>query len=251
MTILWPPIRPGYAPPRMSSARNISPEQQKRMAAEAALRLIEPGMTVGLGSGSTAAWFIRELGRRHARGELAGVRGIPTSEASRKLAEEAGIPLTSFAEARRCDVTVDGADEIDPKLNLIKGLGGALLREKIVAQNSDRVVIIADGAKLVEQLGSRTALPVEVSRFGVERQPEFFRDCGGEPMQRLAKGGGPYRTDEGNFIFDVAFGPIAEAAELEVTLLRRAGVVQTGLFLGIANEAIIAHADRLQTMMRA
>jgi ribose 5-phosphate isomerase A len=113
------------------------------------------------------------------------------------------------------------------------------------------VVIIADGAKLVEQLGSRTALPVEVSPFGAERQPDFFRECGGEPRQRLAKDGGPYVTDGGNYIFDVSFGPIADAGELEVTLLRRAGVVQTGLFLGIASEAIIAHADRLQTMARA
>ena len=238
-------------PPRMSGSRHISPEQQKRMAAEAALRLIEPGMTVGLGSGSTAAWFIRVLGQQFARGELDGLRGIPTSEASRRLAEEAGIPLTSFAEARRCDVTVDGADEIDPKLNLIKGLGGALLREKIVAQNSDRVVIIADSGKLVEQLGSRTALPVEVTHFGAERQGDFFRECGGEPRQRLAKDGAPYVTDGGNYIFDVAFGPIADAGELESALLRRAGVVATGLFLGVAHEAIVVHADRLQMMARA
>jgi ribose 5-phosphate isomerase A len=235
----------------MGGAPQISPEQQKRLAAETALRLVEPGMTVGLGSGSTAAWFIRLLGERHARGALAGIRGIPTSEASRKQAETAGIPLTDFSSARRCDVTVDGADEIDPKLNLVKGLGGALLREKIVAQNSDRVVIIADGAKLVERLGSRTALPVEVIPFGAERQPDFLRECGGEPRQRLAKDGGPYETDGGNYIFDVAFGPIEDAPELEATLLRRAGVVQTGLFLGIAHEAIIAHPDRLQTMLRA
>lgn len=222
----------------------------KQRAAEAALAHVNSGMTVGLGSGSTAARFIEALGRALAEGRFADVRGIPTSEASGQLAQRAGIPLTSFADVRACDVVVDGADEIDPNLNLIKGLGGALLREKVVAQNSRRRVIIADVGKLVHRLGSRSALPVEVTEFGMERQTDFFRDVGGEPTLRLAEGAVPFRTDNGNVIFDVAFGPIADPYELEVTLLRRAGVVQTGLFLDLADEVIVASADGVETRRR-
>ena len=231
-------------------ATRPSSDQLKQNAAEAALSQVESGMTVGLGSGSTAALFIAALGRDLREGRLSRIRGIPTSEASRRLAAAAGVPIVSFAEAERCDVPVDGADEIDPSLNLIKGLGGALLREKIVAQNSDRVIIIADEAKLVDRLGARGPLPVEVDRFGAERQPDFFRSLGGMPAPRVA-GGTPFVTDGGNLIYDVAFGPIADAAALEAALLRRAGVIQTGLFLGIADEVIVAHADRLQTLTRA
>ena len=221
------------------------------MAAETAMQHVESGMVVGLGSGSTAAHFIKELGRQLRDGRLSSIRGIPTSEASRRLAEAAAIPLTSFAEVERCDVTVDGADEVDPKLNLIKGLGGALVREKIVAQNSAWVIIIADGGKEVPRLGSRTPLPVEVLPFGVERQPDFFRSIGGEPAMRLNADGRPLVTDNGNFIYDVSVGPIEDPEALEVTLLRRGGVVQTGLFLGVASEVILALPDRLKTMTRA
>jgi ribose 5-phosphate isomerase A len=232
------------ATPSVTSA----PDALKRQSADAALARVESGMVVGLGSGSTAALFIEALGRLVRSEVLEGIRGIPTSEASRRLAEQAGIALVSFAEAERCDLTVDGADEIDARLNLIKGLGGALLREKIVAQNSARVLIIADAGKLVDRLGTRTPLPVEVVPFGAERQPDFFRRLGGEPRQRMAADGKPYLTDGGNFIFDVQFGPIDDPAELEIRLLRRAGVVQTGLFLGIAHEAIVADAEGVRVL---
>lgn len=225
-------------------------DQLKREAAEAALAHIDSGMVVGLGSGSTAALFIAELGRRIAGGRLKDIRGIPTSEASRRQAQELGIRIISFAEAQWCDVCVDGADEIDPRLDLIKGLGGALLREKIVAQNSKLRVIVADSAKLVDCLGSKGPLPVEALPFGIERQPDFFRSLGGEPSLRLDKQSRPFITDNGNHIYDVRFGPIADARELEMALLRRAGIVQTGLFLGLADEAIIAHPDKLQTLGR-
>jgi ribose 5-phosphate isomerase A len=205
-------------------------------------------MIVGLGTGSTAGPFIAELGRRLHAGALHNVRGIPTSEASRKLAQEAEVPLTSFAEVEWCDLTVDGADEIDPRLNLIKGLGGALLREKIVAQNSRRFIVVADGSKLVETLGSKCPLPVEVVPFGMERQPDFFATLGGEARLRVDANARPYVTDSGNHIYDVRFGPIADAARLEVALLQRAGVVQTGLFLGLAYEAIVATDEGVRTI---
>lgn len=225
---------------------------QKRQAAIAALGRVRSGMTVGLGSGSTAAIFIAELGRALAEGNLTDVRGIPTSEDSRRLAASAGIPLVGWEAGRRCQIVVDGADEVDPMLNLIKGLGGALLREKIVAQNSDVRVIIADGSKRVSRLGEKAPLPVEVVAFGHETQPAFFRSRGGTPLLRQSKaGGGPYVTDNGNLIYDVKFEPISDAAALEVELLHRAGVVETGLFLGLADEVIIAMPDRIDTLVRA
>ena len=235
-----------------SGGTSFDQNDLKRQAATAALRHVRPGMTVGLGSGSTAALFIAELGRRLAEGELSDIRGIPTSEESRQLADAAAIPLIGFADAPDgCDVVIDGADEIDPRLDLIKGLGGALVREKIVAQNARRRVIIADGSKLVARLGSKSALPVEVLPYGVETQAAFFRKIGGEPVLRLDETGRSYETDNGNAIFDVAFGPISDPRELEVTLLRRAGVVQTGLFLGMADEAIVAVGGEIRTMVRA
>ena len=244
-------LSPPRATPGGGGAKSVQ-DELKRQAAVAALTHVRPGMTVGLGSGSTAALFIEELGRRLADGSLSQVRGIPTSEASRELATAAGIPLIDFADAPGgCDVVVDGADEIDPRLDLIKGLGGALLREKIVAQNARRRVIIADGSKLVDKLGSKAALPVEVLPYGIETQPAFFRGVGGEPVLRLDHDGRPYRTDNGNAIYDVAFGPMNDPRELEVTLLRRAGVVQTGLFLGMADEAIVAVDGVVRTMVRA
>lgn len=229
--------------------RAVSSDSLKQQAAEAVLGRISSGMVLGLGTGSTAGLFIAALGQRIADGSLKSIRAIPTSESSRELAEAARIPLISFREAPRCDVTVDGADEIDPQLNLIKGLGGALLREKIVAQNSARLIIIADESKLVDRLGSRCPLPVEVVPFGMERLPELFRSLGGESALRM-KDGQPYTTDSGNHIYDVRFGPIADAAQLEARLLRRAGIVQTGLFLQMADEAIVATASGVKVLSR-
>lgn len=238
--------------PAAEELRPPSPQNaQKRQAAIAALGRVQSGMTVGLGSGSTAALFITELGRSLADGVLRDVRGIPTSEDSRRLAASAAIPLVGWEAGRRCQIVVDGADEIDPSLNLIKGLGGALLREKIVAQNSDRRVIIADASKRVSRLGEKAPLPVEVAAFGHETQPEFFRSLGGTPLLRQSKRGGPFVTDNGNLIYDVKFEQIPDAAALEVELLRRAGVVETGFFLGLADEVIIAMPDHVDTLMRA
>lgn len=232
-----------------TSARQ--PAALKREAAMTALGRVRSGMIVGLGSGSTAAIFIAELGRALAEGVLRDVHGIPTSEESRRLAASAGIPLISWDQGRRCQIVVDGADEIDPRLDLIKGLGGALMREKIVAQNSDHRVIIADASKRVSRLGEKAPLPVEVLAFGHETQPAFFRSLGGTPLLRQGAAGAPFVTDNGNLIYDVKFDQMPDPAALEIALLRRAGIVETGLFLGLADEVIIAMPDHVDTLMRA
>src|SRR5205823_1383899 len=156
----------------------------KQRAGEAALSFIRDDMVVGLGTGSTADYFIAALGEAIKTGKLRGIRGIATSIQSERRAREVGIPLLTFAECSAIDLTVDGADEIDPKLNLIKGLGGALLREKVVAQNSRELVIIADATKKVSALGTKSPLPVEVTQFGHETQEKFLRDLGCIPTLR-------------------------------------------------------------------
>ncbi|MEL7239271.1 MAG: ribose 5-phosphate isomerase A, partial [Planctomycetota bacterium] len=160
----------------------------KREAARQALGEVKSGQIVGLGSGSTAAHFIDLLGEALASGKLSDIRGVPTSRESEQLARDAGIALTTLDEVTCCNVVVDGADEVDPELRLVKGLGGALLREKIVAQNSDRRVIIADASKQVDRLGTKGPLPVEVLPFAHERLPAFFESLGGRPVLRMASG---------------------------------------------------------------
>jgi ribose 5-phosphate isomerase A len=200
-----------------------------------------------LGSGSTAALFIAALGRALAEGSLADIRGIPTSRASADLAAAADIPLTDFEHVDRCRLTIDGADEIGPELALVKGLGGALLREKIVAQNSDELVIIADAGKVVDKLGTKSPLPVEVTPFGQHATRRFLESLGCRPELRDA-GGKPFVTDNANLIYDCHFaGGIADPAALARQLEERAGVVQHGLFLNIAAAALIA-GDEVRTI---
>jgi ribose 5-phosphate isomerase A len=221
----------------------------KQRAAEAALQFVQPGMIVGLGSGSTAQHFIEMLGSLLRDGKLADVRGIPTSESSETLARQFGIPLTDFTAVTHCHVTIDGADEIDPSLNLIKGLGGALLREKIVAQNSKQLVIIADTSKKVSQLGTKCPLPVEVLPFAREATERFLRSLGCDPVLRHADGKA-YRTDNGNFIYDCRFERISDPISLDRQLKGRAGVVETGLFIQLATAAILAGPDKVQVLQR-
>ena len=221
----------------------------KLAAAAAAADQLESGTVLGIGSGSTAALFIAELGKRLADGRLEKIRGIPTSRESEQLAAAAGIPLTTFADEPRCDLTVDGADEVAPTLDLIKGLGGALLREKVVAQNSRRLLIMADGSKLVGALGEKGPLPVEVAAYGHESQFRFLMGLGCEPVLRRVRGE-PFVTDNGNYIYDCRFGRIDDPAELNATLLARAGVVETGLFLGLAETVLVADAGGVREMKR-
>jgi ribose 5-phosphate isomerase A len=211
----------------------------KRQAAEGAVAEVESGMVVGLGTGTTARFALEALGRRIGEGELRDVRGVPTSEAIRAVAAQLGVPLTTLDEHPDVDITIDGADEVDPALDLIKGGGGALLREKIVAQASRREVIIVDDQKLSPALGTSFPVPVEVVRFGVRPAVRWVESLGA----RVALRGGkkqPFVTDGGNLILDCDFGPIADAAVLAEQLAWHAGVVEHGLFIGLVSELVVA-----------
>lgn len=222
----------------------------KQRAAEAALEFVKSGMVVGLGTGSTADYFLQAMAAAIKSGRLTDVQGVPTSRQSERRAQHLGIPLTSLAHCPPPDITIDGADEIDPHLDLIKGGGGALLREKIVAQNSRRLVIIADSSKVVSCLGTRWALPVEVVPFCHETHVPFFQKLGAAAALRRNADGGHYVTDSGNYIYDIRFEHIADAAALENALLHRAGVVDCGLFLGIAQVALVADECGVRELKR-
>lgn len=215
----------------------------KRRAAGQAVQLVESGMIIGLGTGSTAALVVEAIGKKLGRGELKHVRAVPTSTRTLKRADALGIPLTSLNEDPRLDLTIDGADEVDPQGNLIKGGGGALLWEKIVAAASNRYVIVVDETKLVERLGQTFPLPVEVVPFGWKTQLDPIADLGAVPAIRLQEDGKPYRTDEGHFLIDCLFtSGMADPADVHDRLRRRPGVVETGLFLGFDPQVIVGRA---------
>lgn len=222
----------------------------KQRAGYAAVELLTSNMIVGLGTGSTADCFHIALAEALRSGKLANIRGVPTSRRAEVHAMELGIPLSTLAESPSPDVTVDGADEVAPNLDLIKGLGGALLREKIVAQNSKRLIIIADESKTVSLLGTRSPVPVEVATFGHEIQPAFLRTLGCDPVLRRRSDGTPFVTDNGNYIFDCKFKQIDNPAQVELALRARAGVVDSGLFLGIASTALIASGNSVRRIDR-
>lgn len=224
----------------------MTPDDYKMAAAERAIQFIEPGMRLGLGTGSTAAKLVELLGRAVKQG--LDVLCVPTSEATRMQAQALGIRLSTLDDTPYLDLTIDGADELDGELRLIKGGGGALLREKIVATASERMIVIADHTKRVETLG-RFPLPVEVVRFGVMATRQMIEDvaadagCEGTVALRLGKDRQPFVTDGGNYIFDCAFGAIVDPELLDEALKCVPGVVENGLFLGMADVAIIAGPD--------
>jgi ribose 5-phosphate isomerase A len=218
----------------------VSIDEQKQAAGELAASWVESGMVVGLGTGSTAVHAIRAIGARIADGTLADVVGIPTSVASETEARAAGVPLTTLAEHPVVDLTIDGADEVDPQFDLIKGAGGAQWREKIVAQASVREVIVGDASKVVDVLGTNFAVPVEVSQFGWRPEADYLDDLGAAVEIRRGADGTEFVTDEGNWILDCRFGPIADPARLAAQLDRRAGIVEHGLFLGLATDLLLA-----------
>ena len=216
-------------------------ESQKRLAAERALDLVRPGMVIGLGTGTTARYFIDALARRVRAGLQ--ITGVVTSVASRRQAEADGIPITD-EPGGLLDLTVDGADEIDPSINCVKGRGGALLREKIVAHASRRFVLIADESKLVGRLG-RGPVPIEVLPFLWNVTSRSIESLGGQPKLRMANGR-PYRTDNDNLILDTTFGVVDE--RLAVSLHAIPGVLEHGLFMGLATGAIIGGSSGVRMM---
>lgn len=232
----------------------ITPDDMKRQAAAKALELVEPGMRLGLGTGSTARHFVDLLGEKVKAG--LDVLCVPTSEATRVQAESLGIPLTTLDETPALDLTVDGADELDDDLQLIKGGGGALLREKIVAMASDRLVVIADGSKRVARLGA-FPVAVEVIPFGWRSTLSWMETCieeagcTGSATVRQTPDGKPFKTDNGNLIVDCAVGRIEDPELLDDLLKSVPGVVETGLFLGIADTAFIATPSGVVTLKAA
>jgi ribose 5-phosphate isomerase A len=235
----------------MGSAMSSTEQNQwKRVAAEAAAKLVEDGMVVGLGTGSTAALFVEALARRVAQQGLR-VSGIPTSDATSELARQLHVPLTTFAEHAQIDLTVDGADQVEMgTLFLIKGLGGALLREKIVAAASKRMIVVADETKIRERLGLLCSVPVEVVQFGWQATENKLRQIGAKTLLRLNSEQKPYTTDSGNYIIDCAFGAMEKPKEIAHHLDHVTGLVEHGLFLGFASMVLVAGRDGLRTLER-
>lgn len=222
-------------------------DQEKEAAARASLQFVKHGQVVGLGTGSTAAYFIKLLGEEVRKGLR--IRGIPTSDRSRELAMSLGIPLTTLDEFQEIAVTVDGADEVDPQLRLIKGGGGALLREKIVASATRQMVVVADASKRVECLGT-FPLPVEVIKFAQTLVAKRISALGAQVTLRTSSEGKPYLTDENNHILDCRFGEIRDPDGLARELSAMPGVVEHGLFIGMASVALFACGSEIVELRR-
>ena len=225
-------------------------DAQKKLAAEAAVESIQSGMVVGLGTGSTADHAIRRIAKLMKSGELKDIVGIPSSVPTYDLASSLGIPLATFADHEEIDITIDGADEVDPDLNLIKGGGGALLQEKILAQASRVNIIIVDEGKVSDKLGTNFYLPVEIVPFGLHTEKKFLQSLGATVSLRENVISKPFRTDHRNLILDANFGPIDDVYALAEKLTRRAGVVEHGLFLDLATEVIVGGHDSVRTLKR-
>lgn len=224
----------------------MNPDLEKQLAAKEAIKYVSSGMTVGLGTGSTAAHMVKELGALIKNG--LEIVGVPSSENTKKLAMELGIPLTTLEKTNGIDVYIDGADEFDPYMQLIKGGGGALLREKILTYNSDLVIIITDSQKEVKRLG-HFKLPVETIPFATEKIGQLFQKMGLEPKLRI-KDGENFVTDEGNFILDLTIEHITNIHLLESKLKQIPGVVETGLFLDMADIIIIGKGETTTTLKK-
>ncbi len=229
---------------------NIDISRYKQQAARRAVEYVASGMVVGLGYGSTAAFAVQEVADQLRAGRLKNITAILCSAEMEPRARRLGIPLTSLDVQPVIDLTIDGADEVDPRLNLIKGGGGALLREKIVAQASRREIIIVDDTKLSPALGTHHPVPVEVLPFGWRAQVGYLETLGAQVVVRKADDGNLFLTDQKNMILDCDFGPIADPAGLAQALCGRAGIVEHGLFLGMAHQAIAGCSDGLKLLER-
>ncbi len=215
-------------------------ERQKQEAANRAAEFVTSGMVVGLGGGSTAALAIRRIAELLQAGRLHDVAGVPCARSVEAEARRLGLPVTTLEDCAAIDLTIDGADEVDSDLNLIKGGGGCLLYEKLVAQASRREIIIVDAGKPSPRLGTKWALPIEVIPYCWGSQRRFLEGLGARVTVRQGQDGQPFHTDEGNLILDCAFGPIADPFVLARTLDSRTGIVEHGLFLGIATDLLVA-----------
>lgn len=221
----------------------------KQIAGEKAVELVQSGMIVGLGHGSTAIHAVRRIAALLREGKLRDILGVPCSVEVEAEAQSLGIPLTTLDDHPVIDLTIDGADEVDPNLNLIKGGGGALLREKIVAQASRREVIVVDHRKLVPALGTGFAVPVEVVPFGWKLQVDYLQSLGARPVLRHNPDGATFVTNQGNYILDCHFGPIADPVALAAGIRARAGIVEHGLFLGLATDVYAAGPRGIRHMV--
>jgi ribose 5-phosphate isomerase A len=225
-------------------------DRLKKEAGQAAVDFIESGMVLGLGTGSTTRYALEEIGRRIKSGKLRDIVGIPSSVQTEKIAGGLGISLTTFDDFQEIDLTIDGADEVDPELNLIKGGGGALLREKILAQASRRNIMIVDEGKLSPRLGTHWPVPIEVIPFAWRLIEKFLFSLGGEARLRMKDDGNPYTTDQQNFILDTKFGPISDLEGLASNLSKKAGIVEYGLFIGTASGVIVAGENGIRFLRR-
>ena len=229
----------------------VDAESQKRAAAEAALAYVRSDTVLGLGTGSTVRHLLDLLAQALEDGRLSGIVGVPTSIQTERRSAALGIPLMELGDGASPDLTIDGADEVGPGLDLVKGMGGALLREKMVAQASKRVVIIADEGKAVPRLGTRSPLPVEVVRWGVRAHVAYLEALGASVTVRSTAAGQPVVSDNGNYVLDCRFPHgIDDPQALEERLARRAGIVENGLFLGVADVAVLAGPDGVRTVTR-
>jgi ribose 5-phosphate isomerase A len=235
------------------SEPTASPEEKARFkqeAAEYAVTYVQSGMIVGLGTGSTAIFATRQIAELLRRGELRDISAFATSKAVWDEAVKLGIPMLTDDMPQEIDLTIDGADEVDPHLNLIKGGGGALLREKIVAEASHRVIIVVDESKLSPQLGTHWALPVEVLPYGWQSQVRYLSSLGAVVSVRRAHDGSVARTDQDNLILDCNFGPIADLKSLAEKLASRAGIIEHGLFLNLTRDVIVAGSKGVKHLTR-
>lgn len=224
-------------------------QELKKLAAYRAVEFVESGMVVGLGTGSTAIWAVRRIAERLKNGDLANVVGVPTSLVTEQEARTLGIPLATLDDQPQIDITIDGADEVDPNLDVIKGGGGALLREKLVAQASQRMVVIVDESKLSPALGTKFYVPVEVVTFGWKIQQEFLTSIATR-VELRQKEGKPFVTDQGNYILDCRFGAIQDPAQLAEQLKQRTGIVDSGLFVSLVTDVIVSKADGIEHKRR-
>ena len=235
----------------MTSNNGVSLQDRlKKEAGVSAVDFVESGMILGLGTGSTTKFALEEIGKRLKEGRLHDIVGICSSIQTENRAKDLGIPVITFNDKQELDLTIDGADEVDPQLNLIKGGGGALLREKVLAQSSKRNIMIVDESKLSPMLGTHFAVPIEVIPFAWKPVSVFLKSLGADPVLRLKDDGNPYTTDQDNFILDSKFGPISNLEELAQKLGQKAGIAEFGLFLGTATEVIVATSNGIRYQKR-